>query len=552
MFNDNYESSESNYYGAAFSECFDYIDKHEEVISSEEEQAEENDVKEEEFSFYGAAFSQRFDHINDGEGFEEIFHDDSPTFETIPQTEYAGCDSKKIWDMFKTPAEKEKEKEVAKEQADKNGYAKMLAKFADIIKDQEDFIFYNNDFFVYRSPTWRKITQQEFSTLAKEVIGSDVTLLDKDCKELWKMLITDYDIQIDNSFLKDSKYLINFADCVYDVRNGEIREHCKDDYSFTYIDVNLCDAPVNNGYFDKFVCNASAENEVGGSEAYQQEWRQLALEILGCIISGVNPKAFFVLYGEKSTGKSQFANFCQELLGKNLCTALRKPNDLARQFKTGDLFGKKLCSAADIPNSPISPEAVAAIKSLTGNDWIEGEQKYKNTFTFKNEASLLMSTNHKISIADGTDDAFFDRMVCLPFRNSVPREKQIKDLSEKFMEERTYIVKEALEALMNLIENNYVFTSVNFDENSLVRSVNVSDESVEHFIEECCIYDEGTRTTNPEIYEKYVEFCKTEGHYSESRVNFGKKFKPMIKDKFPSVREANTAEARGYVNFKLV
>ena len=92
---------------------------------------------------------------------------------------------------------------------------------------------------------------------------------------------------------------------------------------------------------------------------------------------------------------------------------------------------------------------------------------------------------------------------------------------------------------------------MDFDEDSLVHSVNVSDESVEYFIEACCVFDEGMRTANPDIYEKYLKFCRTEGYHPESRVTFGKKFKSKIKDKYPSVTESNTSESRGYLNFRL-
>ena len=515
---------------------------------------QENDnVQDEKFpSIFDAVSSHDFEYSYDEADDEDVFLKDTPNITVAEEGSRLSCNSCEIFGMFETPEEKENKKNEAKEKVNKNERKKWLKNLADSIIDNEYFIFYNSNLYVYREPIWQKITLTEFMVLARRIVGNDVALETKDFKELWNYVITDENSQLDNNSLVGSKYLINFADCVYDVRNGKTSYHCKDDYLFNYIDVDLCETPENYGYFDEFVRNASYdENDDYLGESYSQKWRQLALEILGCIISGVNPKAFFVLYGEKNTGKSQFANFCQELLGRELCTALRKPNDLAKQFKTGDLFGKKLCSAADIPDSPINAEAVAAIKSITGNDWIEGEQKYKNTFVFKNEASLLMSTNHKISIADGADDAFFDRMVCLPFRNSVPREKQIKDLSEKFMEERTYIVREALEALMNLIDNNYVFTSVDFDDNALVSSVGDADESVECFIDECCRYEANSRTSNLDIYEKYLLFCKTEGYSSKKKVSFGKIFKALIKQKYPDVVKDRSAESRGYENLKL-
>ncbi len=273
------------------------------------------------------------------------------------------------------------------------------------------------------------------------------------------------------------------------------------------------------------------------------------MEILGCIISGFNPKVFFVFWGPKNTGKSEFANFCKLLIGEEFCLGIKGPNAFAERWTTGSLFGKKLCVAPDISNSIINSEAVATLKSVTGNDWIGGEYKYKQPFSFKNEASILFCSNHKLQISS-PDEAFFDRLIYLPFQNSVSKEDRISNLAEKLFEERGYIVCEAIKALQHLIKRNFIFTKVNLpDENTLMLAEN---NSIEEFITEKCIENKNDFIAFSYIYTTYCVFCNENEYLPLNKIEFSRKFKTAVTEALPRVEFKPTSKAKGYKNLTIL
>lgn len=56
-------------------------------------------------------------------------------------------------------------------------------------------------------------------------------------------------------------------------------------------------------------------------------------------------------------------------------------------------------------------------KNLTGEDIIEGEQKFKTAFNFSNKAKMTYSAND-VPMLKEADDAFYGRWLILPFVNS--------------------------------------------------------------------------------------------------------------------------------------
>jgi len=446
-------------------------------------------------------------------------------------------------DIFKENITKE-EKENAKKIIVSDKKAKAINTYSKIILETTNLMVLDNKLFIYIKPLWKEITEKQFITKIKNFPNFRLDFEHfsmKNFSELYTAVITSPKIQAEKEDFKSSENLISFYDGVYNVYNDKIYRPSPEFKFFSYINAN-----VNNlddtycYYFEEFVENASNGNK---------NWRTLLLEILGCIISGFNPKAFFVFYGPKNTGKSEFANFCKLIVGEEFCVGIKGPNAFSEKWTTGSLFGKKLCLASDISNSIINSEAVATIKSITGNDWISGEYKYKQPFSFKNEASILFCSNHKLQISS-FDEAFFDRLIYLPFQNSVPKEKRIPNLSEKLFEERGYIVNEAIKALQQLIRRNFSFTYVDVaDENTLIYSEN---NSVNEFIAKKCTESENNFIAFSYIYDTYCMFCNENNFVALNKIEFGRKFKSAVSETLPSVEFKATAKAKGYKNLVLL
>ena len=354
--------------------------------------------------------------------------------------------------------------------------------------------------------------------------------------------MTDPELQISDEEIECLHNYVNFRNCIYEISTGRIYEHTSYLFFHSYINSDYEECRVGGSYFNMFVRNASNGD---------LNWKKRLLEILGCIIAGIQCKSFFVMFGEPNTGKTQIANFCKALIGDEFCTAIKGPNDFSGQFSQGVLHGKKLCIAADIPKTLVNSDAVGAIKSLTGGDPIKGELKYQNPFTFVNEAILLFCTNHPINVAEGADEAFNDRMIVLPYENSISREDRIPGLSEKFMQESTYIVYESMQALRRLMARNFKFTEVDYDYSRITGRTGGDDNHVERFFEERCEAKEGNRVSNKEVYDVYLDFCNENNFFPLPDSVFGKKFTAVITSECLGIEKYKTRNERGYTNLKV-
>lgn len=88
------------------------------------------------------------------------------------------------------------------------------------------------------------------------------------------------------------------------------------------------------------------------------------------------------------------------------------PSDLSRRFGTAPLKDKTLNSCLDLPDEPISPEAVRIIKAITGQDSIGIEEKFKQNVFERLTVKFLFASNHMIK---SNDTAFTDRMIIFHF-----------------------------------------------------------------------------------------------------------------------------------------
>lgn len=140
---------------------------------------------------------------------------------------------------------------------------------------------------------------------------------------------------------------------------------------------------------------------------------------------------------------------------------------MAGKYALGDFPGKILAFCFELPDVPLDAESVAQIKQLTGDrNLLSSERKFCQRTQFTNQAKLLFCTNHPIRLSGEKDDtAFWNRLVLLPFENSVPVEKQDRDLLKKLQWERGWIIREALEAYRQLVQRNFQFTTWIFPQN---------------------------------------------------------------------------------------
>ena len=186
---------------------------------------------------------------------------------------------------------------------------------------------------------------------------------------------------------------------------------------------------------------------------------RLTLQVIGCLLSSLNLcKKFFVIGLAHDSGKSTIALLLKKLIGEEFVVSI-PPNNLSDRFSLGSTRGKIINLAMDIPNGKLNATAVSRIKNITGLDAITIEEKYMRSESTVSNLRFLFGTNYPITLPrEDDDDAFWERMVIIPFMRSVPSPEIDRNLLDKLLDERDDIVSLCLQNLSTVILNNYTFS----------------------------------------------------------------------------------------------
>lgn len=226
-------------------------------------------------------------------------------------------------------------------------------------------------------------------------------------------------------------------------------------------------------------------------------------------------------------------------------------NQISNPQVTGVLPGKLLLVCQDAPDTELSAHSVAVIKEMTGGDPIFGNPKYQQPFVFDNTAKLLFLSNFPLRLYRGTsDDAFLARMIQVPFRFSVPRERQIDDLHKKLFGEAGGIIWKALDALQALEERGGVFTKVEIEPDEVFSRMPPTDrERIMAFVQNCCVMDQGASITVAELYSAFLRFDRQK--YPDSMCIEKNIFSRVLNQSGLSIQSYRTSNDRGYRGIRL-
>ena len=95
---------------------------------------------------------------------------------------------------------------------------------------------------------------------------------------------------------------------------------------------------------------------------------------------------------------------------------------------------------------------------MTGEDTISARHIYGTPFDFINKAKMIFSTNNMPPNYGDKSDAFYERLIILPFNQQKKDGEKDPQLKYKLAEENDYIFMWALEGLKRLIKQNFIFT----------------------------------------------------------------------------------------------
>lgn len=245
----------------------------------------------------------------------------------------------------------------------------------------------------------------------------------------------------------ESSCYVSFINCVLDTERNIVYRH-NPKYYVTYC--------IQCGYYEKRASAPAFEAFLSNITRGDAVLQERICQMIGYILTAdTNAKVIFLLQGCSNSGKSVLSSLIRSFFNEEAVSDI-DVHELCERFAASDLEGKALCLSPDLPSEPLDAKSVSKLKQFTGNDIISADVKYKDRTKFRCTAKFVLATNHPFLIR-GTDEAFFKRIVVVPFNYPVPKNMQDYCLTERLKNERNVIASRAIEAYYRLKRSNYTF-----------------------------------------------------------------------------------------------
>lgn len=377
------------------------------------------------------------------------------------------------------------------------------------IIENENIIFLNGKLYKYEKGYYKVLPYHNTRVMIKDNVEDENRkfLIKYDIDSIYDSLIIDSDIQKSDNDKMDNQWLINCNDGILNLYNKETFDHNPKYYFFNRLNasknLSYTKSDLKKTHFYKFL------NDITGGN---KELKKLLQEVTGYIISNFNnAKKFFMIYGISNSGKSVYLDLLEYIIGKENISNIPLQR-LSEDKYCVELRNKVANIYSELPDEGIKD--LGAIKSLVSpNDQVSARELHKQPISFKNKAKLVFATNTlpELNIKVYNDNtAFYNRVIIVPFLNSIKEEDQDKELIDKLIKEIDIIFCWAIQGLQRYIDNGFLFSRCGLSEEFL-NKYKISENYINLFMYEYLKLDENEYLFWEDIKDKFKEFLKENG-----------------------------------------
>jgi putative DNA primase/helicase len=204
------------------------------------------------------------------------------------------------------------------------------------------------------------------------------------------------EIAVTSKDLDSDPYLFNCQNGTIDLRTGEMRPHNSRDL-LTKMSPVIYDPSAQCPRWLKFL------GEVFDGDAKVVEYVQ---RVLGCALTGIPEKAFFVLVGEGNNGKTTLLEAFRNVMGEDYSAVVKVDALLENLYGNGGsneahiarLEGKRFVTASEPRQDRKFNESL--MKDMTGGEnKIAAKRLYQNPFEFQPQFKMFIDANHKPKVS---------------------------------------------------------------------------------------------------------------------------------------------------------
>ncbi len=308
--------------------------------------------------------------------------------------------------------------------------------------------------------------------------------------------------------------LLNFRNGTLELDSMRFREHSPDD-----LITKMCNADYDRGakseLWERFV------EEVMPHDREKQRFLQKAL---GYALTGrADLERLFIFYGASTrNGKSTMLSTVGYALGDYAANtppetlAMKKKDSRTASEDLARLAGVRFLNVSEPPQSMAFD--VALVKSLTGGDTITARRLFENSFEYIPQFTIFINTNYLPKV---TDDSLFtsNRVNVITFdRHFEPGEQDITLKQKLRSPENVSAVINWLTEGLELYRKEGMLLPISVG--IATREYAQNSDKFEMFLGECLEEDSTGAVTAKDAYNRYREWCRTNGYFVENKGRF--------------------------------
>ncbi len=184
-----------------------------------------------------------------------------------------------------------------------------------------------------------------------------------------------------------------------------------------------------NAKCDRFITEL-LEPALGSKDAVSLLQRDLGR----MLVVGNFAQVVSILVGLGGSGKSVLIAILEQIIGVIMFAYLRS-SELMGRFETHGFLGKSILVGKDVSPDYLSNHGAGVIKSLTGADRIQAEQKFGGKHDLRGTFYVIITTNSRLKVKVQNDlPAWRRRLVVHEFSRKAP-EKRIPNFDQVLLDE---------------------------------------------------------------------------------------------------------------------
>jgi putative DNA primase/helicase len=304
-------------------------------------------------------------------------------------------------------------------------------------------------------------------------------------------------VKVSRAELDSDPYLLGVANGVLDLRTGTLIENRPELRITRYARAAYrpdAEAPIFQGFIRQICLD-------------RQDLVDYLQEVFGYALSGlIKEHAFFLLLGTGANGKSTLVETFLYLLSDYSIGmpghAFLKSNSRAIRNDIARLLGIRYATSAEINSDTSADEST--LKRLSSGDVMTARFIGKEYFDFHPQAKFFLSVNTLPKIT-GADNGIYRRLVVIPFDGDFQATMD-RDLPEKLQAEIDGILAWAVVGFQRWHKRGHLVQPDCVVE--ACKAYRAEMDTVQSFLDECCILDPKASTSLGVLYEAYLQWGK--------------------------------------------